>query len=175
MHSKFSSFIAKRPTIILGSASKSRRAIMDELATLYKFSYTVKTADFDEKAIRHDDPQTLVLALGRAKAAAIIARHPGEPGFLITCDQVVVHQGRILEKPESPQQCREFIHGYSIAPASTVGSIVCTDLQTGKTVSMVDVCHIHFSPIPPSVVEELIEGELQRKSGFMPGSNATYK
>ena len=29
--------------------------------------------------------------------------------FLITCDQVVLHAGRILEKPESEDECRQFI------------------------------------------------------------------
>ena len=42
-----------------------RTQIMDELAGLYGLAYEVRTADIDEKAIRHDDPHQLVLALGR--------------------------------------------------------------------------------------------------------------
>lgn len=94
---------------------------MDELVSEFPgLKYDVVTAGIDEKAIRHDEPQQLVLALGRAKRDAILAKlHEQDAGsapaatqrgpLLITCDQVVVHQGRILEKPEDEVQCREFI------------------------------------------------------------------
>lgn len=91
---------------------------MDELASEFPgLKYDVVTAGIDEKAVRHEEPQQLVLALGRAKRDAILAKlHEQDAGsatqrgpLLITCDQVVVHQGRILEKPEDEVQCREFI------------------------------------------------------------------
>lgn len=87
---------------------------MDELAAEYGFSYTVSTAGIDEKAIREPDPRALVVALAHAKADAIIARlrsgdevGAGRRGVLITCDQVVVHMGRILEKPEDEAQASQ--------------------------------------------------------------------
>jgi septum formation protein len=115
--SRFKSLIATHPRIILGTASSSRRFVMDQVCKDYSFSYEVIKADIDEKAIRHDQPRELVLALAHAKADAIIrqlqqqqqqqqqvaAEQPGSrssSGFLITCDQVVVHEGQIREKPE---------------------------------------------------------------------------
>ena len=86
--------------------------IMDELAQQYGFSYEVVKADIDEKAIRHEDAEHLVLRLAHAKAAAIAdklraaaagavqgascpqagssgSRGGGDSqGLLITCDQV---------------------------------------------------------------------------------------
>jgi hydrogenase maturation factor len=182
---------------------------MDELAAEYGFSYTVSTAGIDEKAIREPDPRALVVALAHAKADAIIARLrsgddvvAGRRGVLITCDQVVVHMGRILEKPEdeaqasqrrqrrwrrthaaqaararctrprlstaqhtqhsasqqrpgnvrtltqehlSPgcvPQAREYIAGYGTAPASTVSSLLATDLESGRRVEAVDVAEV---------------------------------
>jgi septum formation protein len=96
---------------------------MDSLASQYSFKYEVLKADIDEKAIRHDSPRDLVLALAHAKADALLqklaaadsgnsssnstaaggAAHGGSSSgdtFLITCDQVVVHDGQIREKPE---------------------------------------------------------------------------
>lgn len=87
---------------------------MDQICKDYSFSYEVIKADIDEKAIRHDQPRELVLALAHAKADAIIqqlqqqqqeqAAAAGQPGssigLLITCDQVAVHEGQIREKPE---------------------------------------------------------------------------
>lgn len=64
---------------------------MDELAAEHGFAYEVHTADIDEKAIRAEDPEHLVAALSRAKAAAIRAKLEAagcHSGLLLTCDQV---------------------------------------------------------------------------------------
>jgi septum formation protein len=137
---RFRKLLSSQPAsrIILGTASSSRRQIMDGLATDFNFSYEVVKADIDEKAIRHTQPRQLVTALAHAKADAIVAKlhqqqlsapqdqqqqpssagavSAGDPttssssagvnttssssSYLITCDQVVVHEGVIREKPE---------------------------------------------------------------------------
>jgi septum formation protein len=106
--------LLRRPglRITLGSSSYSRKAIMEELAQQYDFTFDIATADIDERALgdRSSCPEQLVLHLGRAKADAIVARLPppqpgsNAPHLLITCDQVVVHDGRVLEKPESAEE-----------------------------------------------------------------------
>lgn len=81
--------------------------IMDELAAEFHFTYEPCSADIDEQAIRHADPAALVTALAKAKAAAIEAklRSAGHTdGLLLTCDQVVVHEGEILEKPKDKEE-----------------------------------------------------------------------
>ena len=50
----------------------------------------VEVADIDERAIRDDDPSTLVVLIAKAKAAAILARPRSSPCILITADQVGV-------------------------------------------------------------------------------------
>ena len=69
----------------------------------------VLTADIDERAIgdRSSNPEGLVLELARAKAAAIAQKlTPSQKVLLITCDQVVVHEGKILEKPTTEKEVR---------------------------------------------------------------------
>ncbi|KAG9445260.1 hypothetical protein H6P81_016600 [Aristolochia fimbriata] len=147
--------------IILGSASMSRRNILSEMG--YKF--TVMTADIDEKAIRKETPEELVMALAEAKADAIILRlqdisdYKTKPvsTLLITADQVVVHEGVIREKPLSKEQAREFIKGYSGGHASTVGSVLVTNLKTGVRRGAVDKAEVYFHKIPDDVIESLIE------------------
>lgn len=166
----FAQLVQAAPRIILGSSSWGRRKLMDEVATEHGFSYQIVTADIDEKAIRLSDPQELVMKLAHAKADAIIEKlktgaadgietslDQALTGYLLTCDQVVTHEGRILEKPHNAEECREFISGYGRSPASTVGSTVCTDLATGKRCEGLDIATIHFSPIPASTAEALIE------------------
>lgn len=81
--------------------------LMDELAQQFNFTYEVCTADIDEKAIRHEQPEQLVMLLAHAKAEAIrkkLLAAGAHAGLLITCDQVVVHEGHILEKPENAEE-----------------------------------------------------------------------
>ena len=71
-------------------------------------SLQVVTADIDEKAVgdRASNPENLVLELARAKAAAIHKKlgKVQTKALLITCDQVVVHNGKVLEKPVSEEE-----------------------------------------------------------------------
>jgi hypothetical protein len=95
LEAKFGKLVARspQPQIILGTQSASRRAVVDQLATRFGFKYSSITADIDEKAIRREDPEELVLALSHAKAAAIVKKLKDSeslirPGYLVTCDQV---------------------------------------------------------------------------------------
>jgi septum formation protein len=80
--------------------------------------------------------------------------------------QVVVHEGHILEKPESEEEARSFIAGYAASPPSTVGSVRVTNLSTGASCQDVDVATVHFSPIPAATVDELLrEGDCMYCAG----------
>ncbi|WIA15030.1 hypothetical protein OEZ85_001731 [Tetradesmus obliquus] len=156
---------------------------MDSLASQYSFKYEVLKADIDEKAIRHDTPRDLVLALAHAKADALLqklavadsssnsssaaAGNAADSGssssgtFLITCDQVVVHEGQMREKPEDVEEAHRFIHSYSRSPAQTVGSVLCTNVATGSRHQTVEVCTIHMNDMPDDVIDQLIaEGDV---------------
>ncbi|XP_075653762.1 uncharacterized protein LOC142624135 isoform X2 [Castanea sativa] len=122
--------------IILGSSSMARRQILAEMG----YEFTVMIADIDEKEIRREKPEDLVMALAEAKADAILSRLQHTSQFeedahatlLITADTVVVYEGIIREKPSSKEEAREFIKGYSGGQAAVVGSVLVTNLKTGK-------------------------------------------
>lgn len=146
--------------IFLGSGSKSRLALMEELVSSPSFQSTRRvaflgkvSADIDEKAIRYEDPKELVMALAHAKADAILGdatkrckllESDAQNVYLVTCDQVVVHSGVILEKPENEAEARAMIRGYAEAPAMTVGSTVVTDVRRGLRDGRLDVATIRF-------------------------------
>lgn len=148
--------------LILGSGSATRQAILKEMG----LSFTVAKPGIDEKAIRFDDPKELVLALGVAKAKALLEGERGEQyrsdgAIIITADQVVVCNGKILEKPEDEAEARQFISSYGSNPPSTVGSCVVTDAKTGQQWHTVDTATVIFDPIPEATVDALVaEGEI---------------
>ena len=100
------------------------------------------------------------LAAASAGAAAKLSP-PALPALLITSDQVVVHRGVILEKPESAAQARAFIRGYAHASARTCGAIVVTNLASGAVAAALDTATVFFREIPEASVEALIaEGDV---------------
>lgn len=146
--------------IILGSSSVARRKILSEMGYLF----TIMTADIDEKSIRKETPEDLVMALAEAKAEAILQRLPvddylkdAEPTLLITSDQVVVYEGVIREKPTSKEEARQFLKDYSGRHAATVGSVLVTNLKTGLRKGDSDRVEIYFNEIPDEIIEKLVD------------------
>jgi septum formation protein len=162
--------------LVLGSKSWSRKELLQTLDV----PFTVAVAGIDESAIRSSNPRELVLKLGHAKANALLvsgcldeharqgdAERAGK-ALLITGDSVVVHKDQILEKPESKQQAREFLNSYGTAPATTVSSIIVVDVDSGRRWDGVAEAEVYFHPMPPEVIEELIDsgGSMESAGGL---------
>ncbi|KAF9678314.1 hypothetical protein SADUNF_Sadunf07G0022000 [Salix dunnii] len=147
--------------IILGSSSLARRQILNEMG----YEFTVVTADIDEKSIRKDKPEELVMALAEAKANAIIERlriegHVEEDAratLLITADTVVVSNGMVREKPNNKEEAREFIKGYSGGHAAVIGSVVVSNLTTGIQNGAWEKAEVYFHEIPDEIIDSVIE------------------
>lgn len=138
--------------LILGSSSEGRNRVLQKMG----YEFDILPSDIDEKAIRYEDPELLVLALAKAKAEAIMQRMRHE-AILITSDQVVVCKGIIREKPTTDKEVREFFSDYLKHPAETVTAVQVTNTATGKCVSGVDRAKIWFRPIPKLVLYKYIE------------------
>ncbi|KAI9165812.1 hypothetical protein LWI28_020890 [Acer negundo] len=156
--------------IILGSSSMARRKILAEMG----YEFTIVTADIDEKSIRKEKPEELVMALAEAKADAIISRIQSTGQFeeddhatlLITADTVVVSEGKIREKPSDQEEAREFIKGYSGSHAAVVGSVFVCNLKTGTKKGGWDKAEVYFHDIPDEVIDNMIvEGISQNIAG----------
>lgn len=148
----------------------ARRHILSEMG----YEFEIMTADIDEKGIRREKPEDLVTVLAEAKADAIISRlkiedykeADAEPTLLITSDIVVVHEGIIKEKPTSKEEARQFLKGYSGGHVTTVGSVLVTNLKTGKRSGGLDKAEVYFHDIPDEIIENLIdEGVVFRVAG----------
>ncbi|KAL3826354.1 hypothetical protein ACHAXA_003678 [Cyclostephanos tholiformis] len=71
---------------------------------------------------------------------------PGRDGFVIlTADQVVTHGDRILEKPNSIEEAREFVMGYADGtPVTTHGACVIAHHPSGHRVHGIDTASVYF-------------------------------
>lgn len=146
--------------LILGSKSWSRRTLLSELK-VPPFSLVIP--DIDESKIRIEDARELVLAIGNAKAVALLDRNAVEPApaasgktLLVCGDSVVKHKDRILEKPVDMAEARAFLKSYASAPATTVSSIIVVDVVARKKWEGVDEGEVYFREMPDDVIEELV-------------------
>ncbi|CAH2043091.1 unnamed protein product [Thlaspi arvense] len=147
--------------LILGSQSMARKRILAEMG----YDFTIVTADIDEKAIRREKPEDLVVAIAEAKADEIISKLGGrsqfaqdpQPTILITADTVVVYKGVIREKPTSKEEAREFIKGYSGSHGGVVGSVIVSNLKTGVRKGGWDKAEVYFHEIPEKVIDDLVK------------------
>jgi len=139
---------------ILGSKSPGRRQILTKMG----YEFTVLDPNIDEKSIRNNAPEKLVVALACAKAMALLPKI-NEAAILITSDQVVSCNGKILEKPKDQNEAREFLHMYMQYPAETITAVTVTNTLNKKQASGVDIAKIWFHLIPENMIEKIANQE----------------
>ncbi|KAH9758728.1 Maf-like protein [Citrus sinensis] len=148
--------------IILGSSSMPRRKILAEMG--YEFS--VMAADIDEKSIRKEKPEDLVMAIAEAKAAAIISKLQITDSQLGNVKQTILIVAdtaeAILNRLPIGDYIKEaeptiLITDYSGGQCATVSSVLVTNLKTGFRKGEWDRVEIQFHEIPDEVIEKLIE------------------
>lgn len=138
--------------IILGSKSPGRKKILTKMG----FSFTVMDPNIDEKAIRNKDPKKLVLDLAYAKAAALLPKIT-KPTILITADQVVRCNNKILEKPQDKKEAEKFLRIYTKHPAETITAVVVTNTGNKKQMADIDIATIWFTKISENIIKKLAQ------------------
>lgn len=146
--------------IILGSQSAGRKRILEKMG----YEFEVLPSYIDEKQIRFEDPVKLTLALATAKAEALLPKIKNDEGvILITSDQVVVCNGKIIEKPIDEKEAREFMAMYAKYPAETVTSVVVINTLSGKKLQGTDIAKVWIDPLP----QEIIDAYIATKDPFL--------
>jgi septum formation protein len=157
--------------LLLGSASFTRKIILKEMGV----NYHKLVRPIDEKGLgdrSKDKPADLVLVLAKAKMNHLVQEiqagrcdkdlpfSDNREWVVLTGDQVVVCEGKILEKPESIEEAKSFVSRYANSPPATVGSCVLTHLPSGIQVSGVDTATIYFKPtVPIDLIDNLLKDD----------------
>jgi len=150
--------------LILGSQSKYRKGVLEELG----FEFKTMSADIDEKAIRDNHPDQLVLKLARAKNEALKEKIKPQD-ILITSDQVTSFKGEIREKPIDYEEATKFLSDYSNSNLATYTSLVVFNKANGKQAEGVDVATVYFKEIPVIDIQKIVDKKyiLNCGGGFM--------
>jgi len=171
--------------LILGSGSFTRKLILNEMG----IPFHLVVRPIDERNIgdrEKDNPRDLVLTLAKAKCNHLVheitsgnisekelpshmTTNNDNGWIVLTGDQVVTHDGSILEKPLDIQEAKTFVKKYANSPPSTVGSVVMTHIPSGIQVSGVDSATIHFKPSVAETVDgiDLVDRLLQENAPIL--------
>jgi septum formation protein len=140
--------------IILGSKSPGRKKVLQAMG----YEFEVMVSDFDEKSIRDTNPVNLVLKLAHAKARTLLAQIK-KPAILITSDQVVLCDDKILEKPADNREAEQYLRWYMDHPAETITAVVVVNTATHQQIDGVDIAKVHFRHIPGKMIKKIAAQE----------------
>jgi septum formation protein len=156
---------SSRIKLVLGSQSPFRKKLLEEAG----FTFDIKTADIDEKAIRSKNFKKLVLDLGIAKKDAILAKNKFAPNtILVTSDLVVVHNDELREKPVSAEEVIRWHKSYPKGETLVHCSIIVHHVGKNKTLKSVDTCKIKWGKIPERVIMQMTKDPMTYKgAGFI--------
>ena len=151
----------KKTKLILGSASPFRKKLLEDAG----FVFDVRTADIDEKQIRHENFKKMVLRLALAKKDAILAKNKFNPDtILVTLDVIGVHNGELREKPISKEEVFAWHKEYPKGQTKVFCAIVAHHVGKNKTLKSVDTCSIVWRKIPHRVITQIAKDPMTYKA-----------
>jgi len=100
----------------------------------------------------------MALAIAEAKADAILDAVKDKYGsvLLVTCDEVIVCDGQVREKPKDIEQAKEFLMSYNEHPAEAVCGVVVHNTGTGIRLKDVGVARQYFKNITQEVCDRYV-------------------
>lgn len=96
------------PRFYLASRSPRRKQLLSKIIQ----DFEVIDTDIDEVPMENEAPEDYVLRVAQAKALAAI-ESLGENVIVLGADTEVVYEGRIIGKPDSPEQALEILQTLS--------------------------------------------------------------
>lgn len=129
------------PTFILASASPARRRLLQNAG----IDPVVRVSDFDESQVQNSDPGELVQTLAECKAQVVAKQF--DSGLVMGCDSVLLVDGEIHGKPDSPEQAiaRWRQMRGNVGELYTGHALI--DLEQNSTVVRCQVTRVYFAPI----------------------------
>ena len=139
------------PNLILASASPYRRALLERLG----LPFVQEPAAIDEHISPGEAPAEAVMRLARAKAANVLARHPG--AIVIGSDQVAVRGDEILGKPgDAESATRQLTRSAGRHVEFLTGVCVLGGAAPGEPEEHMDITRVVFRPLSPQEIRTYV-------------------
>ena len=145
--------------LILGSASPRRKLLLESLG----FPFEVRTANIEEVYPDHLSREEITDYLATQKANALISGMD-PTNLILTADTVVWFEGRVMEKPESPDQAENTLKALSGNWHEVITSVCFTtsDSQLLKHA----ITRVKFATLKEDVIRSYVQsGQAMDKAG----------
>jgi septum formation protein len=143
---------AAGPTLILASGSPYRRELLARLG----LAFHQQPPGIDEQLLADEAPADAVMRLARAKAAAVLSRHPA--AIVIGCDQLAVRGDDILGKPGNAERAREqLLHSAGRQVEFLTGVCVVSGSRPDEPEEHMDITRVVFRPLTPQEIHRYVE------------------
>ena len=157
--------------LVLASGSPRRVRLLTEAGIPFRQII----ADIDEREDLHPNPYRLTVILAEMKAEAVSVQvEPDE--IILGCDTIVVLDGKILGKPESPEHAFAILSKL-VGQRHTVCSAVALRTPNGNVSSAYELTDVFFKNVAPDDLRQYIaSGEpldkagaygIQKRGGFL--------
>jgi septum formation protein len=146
--------------LILASASPRRKRLLKQIG----LDFDVLPSSVPETWEENTSPPEIALRLAREKAEAIAGNLPS--GVVIGADTLVVLEGRILGKPQNPDEAFRFLRKLSGRSHDVITAVVLLDAESGRVLADVEVTRVFFREVSDQEIHAYIaSGEPMDKAG----------
>ena len=148
--------------LILASTSAYRHALLKR----FGLPFTAVAPGVDEAPTPLQAPLERAQRLALAKASAVAAAHP--QATIIGSDQLAVCKGELLEKPGSPERCREQLRWASASAATFYTAVAVLQPERAQTLQFVDTTTVYFRALTEAEIDRYIaqDNPLDCAGGF---------
>lgn len=149
---------ARRPDLILASASPRRRELLGSLG----LRFAVRSVDVDETPRDGEPPRSYVLRLAAEKARE--RAHPGE--IVLAADTTVVLGSEILGKPRDPEDARRMLARIAGREHTVLTGVALEEPGRGLRVSDIAASRVRMALLSEERIAWYVEtGEPLDKAG----------
>jgi septum formation protein len=143
-----------RPTLVLGSASPYRRALLERL----RLPFLQEAADIDEALAPGEPPADAVMRLARSKARTVLLRHPG--AIVIGCDQIAVRGDEVLGKPgNAAAAASQLARSAGRQVEFLTGVCAIHGARPDEPEEHMDITRVVFRPLSPGEIRIYVEAD----------------
>lgn len=139
--------------VVLASSSTYRAELLRKL----RIDFIASSSDIDESPLPDEAPEHLAQRLAHSKACAVSQHYPKH--LIIGSDQVAVCGNTLLGKPGTKQQSIAQLKVQSGQIVHFFTAISVLDSQSGRCLSDLDVCEVHFKSLSMLQIQRYVDLE----------------
>ena len=137
--------------IILASASKRRSKILKECGIKHK----VVVSGVSEEIDNRKSPKINVLLNAQAKGRKVASKY--KQGFIVSADTVVLVEKRLLGKPKTKKEAKEFLKLFSGKTLFVYTGLCVIDAKKGAAASGVEESKIYVKKLSSKEINKFVK------------------